>query len=206
MVREQVKARGVRSPRVVDATRQVPRERFVPENVPRHSTSDSPLPIGFGQTISQPYIVAHMTEILDVRQNHRVLEIDTGSGYQTAVLATLSDSVHSVEIVPQLADRARKILAELGFGEVKMRTGDGDQGWAEHAPYDRILVTAAPPEMPEALLEQLSAGGRLVAPVGSGPSNQRPVVVTKNASGRIRRRPQLPVRFVPMVRGESTIQ
>ena len=203
MVRDQIEARGVRSKRVLDALRAVPRERFVPERVRRYATDDRPLSIGFNQTISQPYIVAYMTELLRIDRRHRVLEIGTGSGYQAAVLATLSDHVYSIEIVPQLAERARRTLAELGFETVHLRTGDGYQGWPEHAPYDRIILTAAPPELPQALVEQLAAGGRLVAPIGSTPNNQSLDLVTKDRDGRVRRRSQLPVRFVPMVPGAS---
>ena len=180
-----------------------PRERFVPERLGRYATDDRPLSIGFNQTISQPYVVAYMTELLRIDRRHEVLEIGTGSGYQAAVLATLSDHVYSIEIVQQLAERARRTLAELGFETVHLRTGDGYQGWLEHAPYDRIILTAAPPELPQALADQLAAGGRLLAPIGSRPNNQSLDLVTKDRDGRVRRRSQLPVRFVPMVPGAS---
>lgn len=201
MVRQQIEARGVRDPRVLEAMRTVRREQFVPESVRAHATSDTPLPIGFDQTISQPYIVAYMTELLELDRDHRVLEIGTGSGYQTAVLATLCDHVYSIEIVPELAERSTKILQELDYRSASVRLGDGYLGWPEHAPFDRIILTAAPPELPQALVDQLAAQGRLVAPVGRNPEAQKIVLVTKDAKGDVRRRNQLPVRFVPMVRG-----
>lgn len=201
MVRQQIEARGVRDPRVLEAMRTVQREQFVPESVRTYATSDTPLPIGFDQTISQPYIVAYMTELLELDGDHRVLEIGTGSGYQTAVLATLCDHVYSIEIVPELAERSAKTLRELDYRNVSVRLGDGYLGWPEHAPYDRIIVTAAPPELPQALVDQVATQGRLVAPVGRNPDAQKIVLVTKDARGNVRRRNQLPVRFVPMVRG-----
>ena len=204
MVRQQIEARGVRDPRVLEAMRTVRREQFVPEPVRTYAASDTPLPIGFDQTISQPYIVAYMTELLALDGDHRVLEIGTGSGYQTAVLATLCDHVYSIEIVPELAERSAKILQELDYRNVSVRLGDGYLGWPEHAPYDRIIVTAAPPELPQALVDQLATQGRLVAPVGRNPDAQKIVLVTKDASGNVRRRNQLPVRFVPMVRGPDS--
>ena len=204
MVRQQIEARGVRDPRVLEAMRAVRREQFVPESIRTYATSDTPLPIGFDQTISQPYIVAYMTELLEIASDHRVLEIGTGSGYQTAVLATLCDHVYSIEIVPELAERSAKILQELDYRNVSVRLGDGYLGWPEHAPYDRIIVTAAPPELPQALVDQLATQGRLVAPVGRNPDAQKIVLVTKDARGNVRRRAQLPVRFVPMVRGPDS--
>ena len=204
MVRQQIEARGVRDPRVLEAMRTVRREQFVPESVRTYAASDTPLPIGFDQTISQPYIVAYMTELLELDGNHRVLEIGTGSGYQTAVLATLCDHVYSIEIVPELAERSAKILQELDYRNVSVRLGDGYLGWPEHAPYDRIIVTAAPPELPQALVDQLATQGRLVAPVGGNPDAQKIVLVSKDAKGNVRRRNQLPVRFVPMVRGPDS--
>lgn len=204
MVRQQIEARGVRDPRVLEAMRTVRREQFVPEPVRTYAASDTPLPIGFDQTISQPYIVAYMTELLELDPDHRVLEIGTGSGYQTAVLATLCDHVYSIEIVPELAERSAKILQELDYRNVSVRLGDGYLGWPEHAPYDRIIVTAAPPELPQALVDQLATQGRLVAPVGRNPDAQKIVLVTKDARGNVRRRNQLPVRFVPMVRGPDS--
>lgn len=203
MVRQQIEARGVQSAAVLDALRRVPREHFVPDEVREFATADTALPIGYDQTISQPYIVAFMTELLELERHHRVLEIGTGSGYQTAVLASLCDSVHSIEIVPELAARAKRALVELGYANAVVQHGDGYQGWAGQAPFDRIIVTAAPREIPEALVEQLAPGGRLVVPVGPTSGTQSLVLVTKDANGRLRRQRQLAVRFVPMVRSED---
>ncbi len=200
MVRQQIQARGVQSVAVLDALRRVPRERFVPAKVREFATEDTALPIGYDQTISQPYIVAFMTELLELQRHHRVLEIGTGSGYQTAVLASLCDSVHSIEIVPELAARAASALADLGYAHATVEQGDGYQGWAERAPFDRIIVTAAPREIPQALVDQLEPGGRLVVPVGPALGTQALTLVTKDAAGRLRRQRRLDVRFVPMVR------
>ena len=200
MVRDQIEARGVSDPAVIAAMRSVPRERFVPTDKRDLADADGPLPIGFQQTISQPYIVAFMTELLRVRPGHRVLEIGTGSGYQTAVLATLTDEVHSLEIVPELAARARETLGELGYDSATVRHGNGYAGWPERAPFDRIMLTAAPPRLPEALLDQLAPRGRLVAPVGRTSEAQELILVTKDGEGNIRRERRMGVRFVPMVR------
>ena len=199
MVRQQIEGRGIQSAAVLDALRRVPRERFVPAEVREFATDDTALPIGYDQTISQPYIVAFMTELLELERHHRVLEIGTGSGYQTAVLANLCDSVYSIEIVPELAARAARALADLGYAHVTVEQGDGYQGWPEHAPFDRIIVTAAPREIPPALVDQLAAGGRLVVPVGPTFGTQALTLVTKDAAGRLRRQRRLDVRFVPMV-------
>ncbi len=201
MVSEQIEARGVRQPEVLEAMRAVPRHLFVPAESAAYAYRDSPLPIGYGQTISQPYIVAYMTELLRVGQGDKVLEIGTGSGYQAAVLARLAASVYSIEIVAPLGERAAKLLRELGCRNVEVRIGDGYQGWPEQAPFDRIILTAAPPEIPKSLLEQLKPGGRLVAPVGAGPFAQDLVVVEKSAAGKLTTRKVLPVAFVPMVPG-----
>ena len=200
MVSRQIEARGVQSAAVLEALRSVPRERFVPAGMRERATDDTALPIGYGQTISQPYIVAVMTELLAVERHHNVLEIGTGSGYQTAVLASLSDAVHSVEIVPELAARAARVLARLGYARVDLKQGDGYQGWAEQAPFDRIMVTAAPAEIPRALVEQLAARGRMVVPVGPSRDTQYLTLVTKDDAGKLRYQRRLPVRFVPMVR------
>lgn len=197
MVAEQIVARGISNPRVIEAMKSVPRHRFVPADAADAAYEDSPLPIGHGQTISQPYIVAYMSEELRVEPHHRVLEIGTGSGYQAAVLAALAREVYSVEIVPELAERARTTLEGLGIRNVHVLTGDGYKGWPEHAPFDRVMATAAPPEMPPALVEQLAPGGRLVAPVGEGDQWIR--VVTKLPDRVVEER-TIPVRFVPMVK------
>lgn len=189
----------VRDPRVLDAMRRVPRHLFVPEPVRDSAYADRPLPIGHGQTISQPYVVAFMTELARLSPEARVLEIGTGSGYQAAVLAGLAREVYTIEIVEPLAAEARERLGRLGIRNVTVRAGDGYRGWPEEAPFDAIVLTAAPPEIPAPLLAQLAPGGRLVAPVGSG--WQELVVVERTAAGLVRRS-VAPVRFVPMT-GEA---
>lgn len=199
MVKLQIERRGVRNPAVLQAMRDVPRHLFVPEPLRRSAYEDHPLPIGHGQTISQPYIVAAMTEMLDPKPTDRVLEIGTGSGYQAAVLARLVKHVYTIEIVEALGKEAQARLASLGYRNVTVRIGDGYLGWPEEAPFDRIMLTAAPPDVPPALIEQLKPGGRLVAPVGTG--WQELVVIDKDARGNLRRRTEFPVMFVPMVPG-----
>jgi protein-L-isoaspartate(D-aspartate) O-methyltransferase len=199
MVSGQIAARGVKDPRVLEALRRVERHRFVPERLRDQAYDDRPLPIGHGQTISQPYIVALMTEEARIRPGARVLEIGTGSGYQAAVLSVLAGAVYSIEIVEPLAREATARLESLGFRGVTVRAGDGYRGWPEQAPFDAILVTAAPPEIPGPLLDQLAVGGRLVAPVGE--RDQELVVVERTAAG-FQRRSVIPVRFVPMT-GEA---
>lgn len=199
MVREQIQARGVRDPRVLEAMRTVPRHRFVPPELVDRAYDDSPLPIGHGQTISQPYIVAYMTELLDVAPVHRVLEIGTGSGYQAAVLGKLAREVYTIEIVPELARRSAATLEALGYTNVHVREGDGYAGWPELAPFDRILVTAAPEQIPQPLVDQLAVGGRLVIPVGPQGRTQWMTVVDKTPGGLVERR-TIPVRFVPFTR------
>jgi protein-L-isoaspartate(D-aspartate) O-methyltransferase len=202
MVEQQIVARGISDPSVLKAVRETPRHRFVPPEMEAYAHEDNPLPIGYGQTISQPYIVAYMSQLLDVKRAHKVLEIGTGSGYQAAVLAKLAGKVYSIEIVEPLGLRARDVLREMGLDNVEVRIGDGYAGWAEHAPFDRILLTAAPEEIPQALLDQLAPGGRLVAPVGPVRGDQEIVVIDKDRRGRLKRKRDLPVRFVPMVKGE----
>ncbi len=184
--------------RVMAALAKVPRELFVPARERRFAFANGPLPIGHGQTISQPYIVALMTDLLETRPEHVILEIGTGSGYQTAVLAELVHHVYSVEIIATLANQARERLTRLGYHNVSIRHGDGHQGWAEHAPYDGIIVTAAAPALPPTLLEQLKPGARLVIPIGPPGEIQQLEVVTKQADGTIERRKVLRVAFVPM--------
>jgi protein-L-isoaspartate(D-aspartate) O-methyltransferase len=199
MVRDQIEARGVKSPAVLKAMREVPRHLFVPAAMRSMAYSDSPLPIGYGQTISQPYIVALMTELAGLEPKHRVLEVGTGSGYQAAVLAKLCAQVYSMEIVPALAESARTTLKDLGIKNVLVRVGDGYLGWPDQAPFDRILLTAAPPEIPMVFYDQLKPGGRIVAPVGKHPLEQELIVIEKDEKGGIARRSIIPVRFVPMV-------
>jgi len=185
-------------PEVIRALRTVPRERFVPEGVRDLAYANRPLPIGQGQTISQPYIVAIMSHLIGIRPGDRVYELGTGSGYQAAVLAEMGAEVYSVEIVPELAERAAALLASLGYGKVRVRAGDGYLGWPEAAPFDAVIVTAAGPEVPRPLLDQLKVGGRLVMPLGGEPYDQDLVVVTKQADGSVHTRDVLPVRFVPI--------
>jgi protein-L-isoaspartate(D-aspartate) O-methyltransferase len=200
MVEQQIRQRGVGDPRVLEAMRSVPRERFVPAGALSRAYDDTPLAIGSGQTISQPYIVAYMTEALGVQPSHRVLEVGTGSGYQAAVLSLLAREVYTIEIVPELARGAAAVLRELGYGNVNVREGDGYAGWPEHAPFDRIMVTAAPDEIPKPLIEQLAPGGRLVIPVGPQGETQWMTIVEKTAAGIAERR-TIPVQFVPFTRG-----
>ncbi|NWF84140.1 MAG: protein-L-isoaspartate(D-aspartate) O-methyltransferase [Bryobacteraceae bacterium] len=199
MVNEQIAARGVRDTRVLDAMKKVPRHLFVPPALERRAYDDSPLPIGQGQTISQPYIVGSMTDLLDASPGMKVLEIGTGSGYQAAILAEVGLRVFSIEIVPGLAAQARALLERLGYRQVTLRTGDGYAGWKEEAPFDRIIVTAAPPEVPQALVDQLKPGGKMVVPVGR--EYQELLVIDKGPDGKVKRRVEYPVMFVPMVKG-----
>jgi protein-L-isoaspartate(D-aspartate) O-methyltransferase len=199
MVDQQIAARGVKNARVLEAMRRVPRHRFVPGDIAHLAYDDSPLPIGHGQTISQPYIVAHMTEVLDVSPHHRVLEIGTGSGYQAAVLAEVAKEVYTIEIVPALAQRAARTLKELGYANVHVREGDGYAGWPEHAPFARIMVTAAPERIPQPLIDQLAPGGIMVIPVGERHAMQWMTIVEKTPAGIVERR-TIPVAFVPFIR------
>jgi len=195
MVRSQIERRGVRQASVLEAMARVPRHRFVPEKIAARAYEDRPLSIGHGQTISQPYIVGLMTELLAIDGHERVLEIGTGSGYQAAILAEVAAQVYTIEILEPLAEAARKLLSEMAYDNVEVRHGDGYVGWPEEAPFDCIILTAAPPEIPQPLLDQLAPGGRLVAPVGD--LNQDLVLVTKEADG-VTRTSILSVRFVPM--------
>lgn len=199
MVAEQIEARGVREAKVLQVMRALPRHLFVPPDLVPHAYEDHPLPIGHGQTISQPYIVALMTELLEVGRTHRVLEIGTGSGYQAAVLARLAQHVYTMEIVRPLGQEAARRLESQGYKNVEVRIGNGYAGWLEKAPFDRIILTAAPPKVPQALIDQLKPGGRLVAPVGGQFMGQDLIVIEKSTSGRITTRKVLPVAFVPMV-------
>jgi protein-L-isoaspartate(D-aspartate) O-methyltransferase len=200
MVRDQIASRGIQNAAVLKAMRETPRHLFMPAGVWSLAYEDRPVPIGHGQTISQPYIVAFMTEMLDVRKEHRVLEIGTGSGYQAAILSRLAKEVYTVEIVPQLAASAAATLKRFGYENVYVREGDGYNGWPEKAPFDRIILTAAPPELPPLVVNQLMPGGRLLAPVGRNPFNQEITLLDKAADGKITTRSLLPVSFVPMVK------
>ena len=195
MVESQLRARDIRDPRVLDAMREVPRHLFVPEAERARAYGDFPLPIGYSQTISQPYIVGFMSQALDVSPEHKVLEIGTGSGYQAAILGRLAREVYTIEIVEPLAERSRTLLQELGFKNVHVRAGNGYLGWPEQAPFDRIMVTAAPAEVPTALVEQLKIGGRMAIPVGTVSQELRIMRRTEKGMEII---DTLPVRFVPM--------
>ena len=199
MVQTQIVRRGVKAPLTIAAMKAVPRHLFVPESLRKQAYADHPLPIGLNQTISQPYIVAYMTEALALRGGEKVLEIGTGSGYQAAVLAEIADSVFSIEILKPLADRASEQLKELGYKNVYVRCGDGYQGWPEHAPFDAIIVTAAPDHIPQPLKDQLKIGGRLIIPVGA--RYQELLLITRTEQ-RFEEKRLLPVRFVPMT-GEA---
>lgn len=198
MVREQLAlpSRDIRDPRVLAAMAKVPRHELVPRDQRPNAYLDLPLPIGHGQTISQPYIVAFMTERMALKPTDRILEIGTGSGYQAAVLSQLVADVYTIEIVPPLATRAEQDLQRLGYRNVKVRLGDGYQGWPEAAPFDAIIVTCAPDHVPAPLSEQLKEGGRMIIPVGP-PGDQQLILLTKQ-DGQLRRQAVLPVRFVPM--------
>ena len=197
MVARQIVARGVRDTNVLEAMRKVERHRFIPLGGQPAAYRDSPVPIGYGQTISQPFIVAYMTEALKPQASDRVLEIGTGSGYQTAVLAELVAEVHTVENVERLAKRAEMTLNQLGYGNIRSRLGDGHRGWPEAAPFDKIIVTAAPAKPPRALLNQLKPGGRMIVPVGRW---RQELVLIRHTPDGYRRERLMPVRFVPMVK------
>ena len=195
MVDQQIRARGINTPAVLEAMREVPRHLFVPPDVRYLAYTDRPLPIDAGQSISQPYIVAYMTEAAELSPDETVLEIGTGSGYQAAVLGEIAREVYTIEIIPELAQRADGVLAGLGYTNVHVKTGNGYLGWPEHAPFDAILVTAAPEQVPQALVDQLALGGRMVIPVGV--MNQKMMIIEKTPKGVVERR-TIPVRFVPM--------
>jgi len=201
MVRTQILARGIHDSAVVRAMRTVPRHRFVPEELKSDAYDDGPLPIGYGQTISQPYIVALMTELLQVKRTDRVLEIGTGSGYQAAVLGEICDSVWTIEIIDELASEARSRLNRLGYDGVSVRSADGYYGWPDHGPFDAIMVTAAAEHIPPPLVSQLANNGRMVIPVGHPFFVQNLVLVEKH-NGAVTTRTILPVRFVPLTRSQ----
>lgn len=197
MVRTQLESRGIKDEKVLDAMRSVPRHMFVPENVLSHAYSDEPLPIGEGQTISQPYIVAYMTETLSLEEGNRVLEIGTGSGYQTAILAEIARQIFTVELVESLSHRAQEVLKKLRYTNIQYKIGDGTYGWEERSPFDAIIVTAAPDNIPPYLEEQLKVGGRMVIPVGAAIQELVSVIRGKK---KFNRKKLLPVRFVPLLK------
>ena len=195
MVRYQVRQRGIKDEAVLEAMSTVPRHRFVDPSQADLAYEDHPLPIGYNQTISQPYIVAYMTELAEISPQDKVLEIGTGSGYQAAVLGKLAKEVYTIEIIPELANRASQILKELGYTNIFLREGDGYQGWKEHAPYDAIIVTAAPESIPQSLIDQLAIGGKLVIPVGTW---YQDIIVLTKTPGKIIEERKIAVRFVPL--------
>ena len=199
MIEKQILSRGVTDEEVISVMTGVPRHLFIDESQWPLAYSDGPLPIGHGQTISQPYIVAFMTELLRPDTHHVVLEIGTGSGYQAAVLAGLVQQVYTIEIVPELGRSARQTLKRLGYDNVSVRISDGYKGWPKEAPFDRIIVTAAPEKIPSALVDQLKPGGRMVLPVGPRWWGQDLLVIEKDSTGEVMEKKTLPVRFVPMV-------
>lgn len=201
MVEKQIMSRGVQSSKVTGAMLKVPRHKFVPEDMKNLAYKDNPIPIGEGQTISQPYIVALMTDLLNLEGKEKVLEVGTGSGYQAAVLAEMGCDVYSVEILESLSEKAEKTLRSSGYEEIKLKIGDGHSGWQEHAPYDAIIVTAAPDRVPETLIEQLKVGGRMIIPVGN--VDQELMLLKKTEEG-IDKRKITPVRFVPMTGEKNT--
>jgi protein-L-isoaspartate(D-aspartate) O-methyltransferase len=203
MVRDHMEARGIRDARVLEAMRDVPRHLFVPEQLRSRAHSDGPLPIGRGQTISQPYIVALMTELARPKPTDRTLEIGTGSGYQAAVLAELVDHVYTIELEESLARQAETVLQGLKYDNITVRAGDGYAGWPEHAPFDIIMVTAAPDHVPQPLIDQLKPGGRLVVPVGATHSVQQLQLIEKDASGKVTTKNVSGVMFVPLRRGDQ---
>ena len=198
MVETQIRSRGIKHDGVLRSMLDVPRHEFVPEADRSRAYEDRPLPIGLGQTISQPYIVALMTELADPKPNHHVLEVGTGSGYQAAVIARLVAQVYSIEIIPEHAESAAARLQRLGLKNLEVRAGNGYLGWPERAPFDAILVTAGATEIPQLLLDQLKSGGRMIIPIGNGPNDQVLKVIEKNLSGKVESRDVLPVRFVPL--------
>ena len=197
MVKTQIEARGITDEKVLQAFRDVERHKFVLAQYIPYAYSDSPLPIDEGQTISQPYIVAFMTDALNLKRTDKVLEIGTGSGYQAAILAELCDSVFTIEIFEKLANKAQQVFNNLGYKNIWCKTGDGYKGWPEHAPFDAIIVTAAPSDIPDPLKEQLAEGGRMIIPVGGDAVQE--LVLLKKRKGKLREESVLPVRFVPLI-------
>jgi protein-L-isoaspartate(D-aspartate) O-methyltransferase len=201
MVEGQIRSRGINDGDVIRAMSKVSRHKFVPPGTEKHAYKDTPLSIGLGQTISQPYIVAYMTDAADISNDDKVLEIGTGSGYQAAILGEIAKEVYTIEIIPELAERSTKVLNELGYKNVFVKHGNGYLGWPEHAPFDAIIVTAAPDEIPQALVDQLAVGGKMVVPVGT--TNQEMVIISKSKKG-VTQKKTMPVRFVPMTGKPST--
>ncbi|MBA4312490.1 MAG: protein-L-isoaspartate O-methyltransferase [Chlorobiaceae bacterium] len=202
MVKHQIEARDVKSKPVLNAMKKVPRHEFVPEKYHKEAYNDHPLPIGYGQTISQPYIVALMTELAEVTKGEKVLEIGTGSGYQAAVLAEITDSVFTIEIITELTNEAKPRFQRLGYRKITVKNADGYYGWKEYAPFDVIVVTAAAEHIPPPLIEQLKEGGKMIIPVGH-PLQVQDLLVVEKKDGKVRSKNIIPVRFVPLVRGSK---
>lgn len=202
LVETGIKAQGIEDSSTLEAMRHVPRHLFVPESYRQYAYQNRPLPIGFDQTISQPYIVAYMTSLLELSAGGKVLEVGTGSGYQAAVLSEITPHVYTIEIVEELAKRTLKLFQNLGYETIEVKIGDGFYGWKEHAPYDAVIVTAAPEEIPQPHIEQLKPGGVLVIPVGTRTKGQFMLRVTKDENGELHREKKIPVRFVPFT-GEA---
>jgi protein-L-isoaspartate(D-aspartate) O-methyltransferase len=200
MVERQIELRGIKDSRVLAAMRKVERERFVPDDIKPYAYDDRALPIGYGQTISQPYIVALMSEMLELKGTERVMEIGTGSGYQAAILGELAKDVYTIEIVPDLAEHSKRLLAELGYRHVHVKEGDGYRGWPEKAPFDAIIVTCAPEEVPSALVDQLKEGGKMAIPIGP-PGVGQTLYQFRKVSGKMVEKAVVPVSFVPMTGG-----
>jgi protein-L-isoaspartate(D-aspartate) O-methyltransferase len=198
MVQEQIEKRGVKDVKVLQALRRVARHKFVPEQYRSQAYMDCPLPIGAGQTISQPFIVAFMTEILGLNSSKKVLEVGTGSGYQAAILAEICDKVYTIEIIESLGEKARDLLSRLGYSNIHVRIGDGYKGWKESSPFDAIIVTCAPTHIPDPLKDQLTEGGKMIIPVG-GAGSQELILLVKE-KGQLIERSIFPVRFVPMLK------
>lgn len=196
MVKSQIEARGIKDKNVLEAMRMIARHKFVSEDMKSFAYNDEPLPTGEGQTISQPYIVAYMTEMLHLKKEDRVLEVGTGSGYQAAILAEMAREVYTIEIIESLSLKAQEVLKELGYTNIYFKIGDGSFGWREHAPYDAIIVTAAPENIPDALQEQLKISGRMIIPVGM--TFQELILITREKR-KLRKKRLLPVRFVPLI-------
>lgn len=196
MVENQIKARGIKDSRILQAMKKVPRHKFVPENYVDYAYQDEPVPIGEGQTISQPYIIAYMSEVLQLKEKDKVLEVGTGSGYQAAILAEIVEIVFTIEVIQSLSLRAKKIITELGYRNIYFKVGDGTLGWEEKGPYDAVMVTAAPSSIPARLQEQLGEGGRMIIPVGE---TYQDLYLVRKEKNKIKKKRLLPVRFVPLI-------
>jgi protein-L-isoaspartate(D-aspartate) O-methyltransferase len=199
MIEKQIISRGIQDPRLIQAMIKIPRHKFVPADLREYAYGDNPIPIGMDQTISQPYIVALMTELLKLKEGEKVLEVGTGSGYQTAILAEMGCEVFTIEIVESLVEKAKQVLESLGYKKIHYKSGDGYSGWPEHAPFDAIIVTAAPDHIPQPLIEQLKVNGRMVIPVGD---LYQELILIKKREKRVEMKTVTPVRFVPMT-GEA---